>query len=615
MTDTWDQDEDAGLHTYQPHDGERVPVLYGPEEYEAREEDKDPDYNPYEDELDNDQEEESGVGSALLAASAVAQSFGKGISQNMAPASARGAKTARGGRGGCGGSAISGKSKKPSAKEARDIGWDHPPYDEMPGVKEFHVDTGVMGAKPKSVLESFDSFFKVDSVVSLFVKESNVRAAVNQTQEGHVISDKDIYGFLSVIIFMGLCQLPAEGDYWSGNILAPSFVADVMPRDTFKRIKRNLSVANPSKEENEKDRLAKVRPLLNVTNDIIKQNYVPDRDLGLDESCCQCGHRYARCSYRATHYKPTKDFVKVFAIHESKTGYCCCFLVDERSGKSTHDSVMQLCSMLHQHPYFIATDRFYTCQETARALLEKGMYMYGTLASNRRYPNALKTEKKGPKLEPGQFRSAFAKDLYCCIWRDSCEEGSLFLSSRHGDKAGTVMRRVKGSAKQQRTAPQVAIDYNKCMGPCDRANALRENYSSQLTHQHRWYMTLVYYCIEVLIINAYIAYKLSGDNQKSHKEFRVDLARALAKRYKSSDFSPAKRKRGMSAELNTVRLTAAEHLPVDAGKEKRCKFCYAKFHTDSKTNMMCCKCKVHLHAKECFFYFHTEKEIKFVGNK
>ena len=79
-----------------------------------------------------------------------------------------------------------------------------------------------------------------------------------------------------------------------------------------------------------------------------------------------------------------------------------------------------------------------------------------------------------------------------CVFWSTCHYGRA--------AAGEVRWRKRGQPAVMKAAPQVAVDYNKYMG----ANSLWASYSTLLTHKRRWYMSLFYFGIDVLLVNALI---------------------------------------------------------------------------------------------------------------
>ena len=82
-----------------------------------------------------------------------------------------------------------------------------------------------------------------------------------------------------------------------------------------------------------------------------------------------------------------------------------------------------------------------------------------------------------------------------------------------------------------KTAPVVAIDYNKYMymGGCNQANSLRASNNAYLTHKKRWYMSLLYFGIDVLLVNALTYNNATHSNtQLTHKAFRLRVIQLFA---------------------------------------------------------------------------------------
>lgn len=181
--------------------------------------------------------------------------------------------------------------------------------------------------------------------------------------------------------------------------------------------------------------------------------------------------------------------------------------------------------------YMVATDRFYTSVDNCMMLKNRlGMMMYGTVRADRgpHYSDIvdLKLEKGGDYVYQ---QAHLPVSLTLFKWRDSVAEGTWFLSTCHDSSSSVVLRRIRTSEKKRRhtlnettkttthtkydskgrvtrEAPQCCADYNKFMGAVDRSNSLRMHTSMQLKHKYRWYMCLIYYCLDVLLINSYIVY-------------------------------------------------------------------------------------------------------------
>ena len=305
------------------------------------------------------------------------------------------------------------------------------------------------------------------------------------------------------------------------------------------------------------------------------------------------------------------DYIKIISVHCSGTGYCYSFHVDTRNS-TIREMVLAVCAPLPQQPFRVATDRFYTGVDTAKKLLERGLYMYGTVRTDRGIDASLKSAIATTPLQDGECRWSMAPPhLLCSVWRDTTATGVWFLSTCHdGRKAlGEVRRRKRGQAATMKSAPQVAIDYNKFMGGCDRANSLRSSYNTYSTHKGRWYMSMFYYGVDVLLVNAMIYSNCpkAAKDQQSQKQFREEVAKLWAVRAMAGGVrrtsGEGQRKRTPADVLPAERL-GATHLPVHTDKRRQCSWCYKTLKLQRQTVYKCSNCDVYLHTDHCFAAYH-----------
>ena len=388
-------------------------------------------------------------------------------------------------------------------------------------------------------VDSFSLFFS-DALLKLFCEHTNryIHSLLAQTQplktlRGYVeVSVPELKEFLAILFYLGIKRLPNETMHWypQNSKFFSQWFSSIMSYKRFRQIKRCLSIAMPTAEENEKDKLAKVRSLITHTTEASNKYYIPDQDLGLDESQILCCGRNARVSHRSDKFtnKPLKDYIKSFAIHESKTGYCVNFRIDDRVPEKdiTRKVVLRLCtSSLPKRPYKIATDRYYTSVDTATSLLEQGFYMYGTMRTDRGVCKELISKKK--EVGQGEFVWKMATpSMLCGVWKDS--DYVAFFSTCHSPEATTVSRRRRKEGIVETNCPVVMKEYNDYMGACERCNALKNNYSCQLQHKRRWYMCIIYYCFELMVINSLILYKQTSGTSISHLQYRNSVIDSLA---------------------------------------------------------------------------------------
>ncbi|KTG01346.1 hypothetical protein cypCar_00047003 [Cyprinus carpio] len=142
------------------------------------------------------------------------------------------------------------------------------------------------------------------------------------------MSLKDLFSFISVVIYMGLVKLPSVADYWSGSRLySVGFPAFVMSCRIFQTISSALHLSDPKVDaENAKkkgtpafDRLCKVKPLYDQIRDGCKSFYHPHQNIAVDERMVASKARISLKQYQKE--KPTKWGYKLFVLVDSLNAY------------------------------------------------------------------------------------------------------------------------------------------------------------------------------------------------------------------------------------------------------------------------------------------------------
>ena len=136
----------------------------------------------------------------------------------------------------------------------------------------------------------------------MIIEQTNKRAKIELGNAIHAkliddwkeLDKEELHKFILVLLLMSLKKLPAIRDYWCRDWFGVQEVVRVMTRRRFEQIKHCLMVANPTVDKNKADKLAKMRPFLELVKAIIQGNYNPGADQSLDESQIKCGHRHCR---------------------------------------------------------------------------------------------------------------------------------------------------------------------------------------------------------------------------------------------------------------------------------------------------------------------------------
>ena len=65
------------------------------------------------------------------------------------------------------------------------------------------------------------------------------------------------------------------------------------------------------------------------------------------------------------------------------------------------------------------------------------------------------------------------------------------------------------------------------MGSCYYLNALGSSYLIHIRHMRHWYMCLVYYSLDVILVKIYIFYKAVSRMKTSQKYYRIEIIKIL----------------------------------------------------------------------------------------
>ena len=418
--------------------------------------------------------------------------------------------------------------------------------------------------------------------------------------------------FLGLTFGFGLVRVPKLRDYWCGQTLFYDFprLATHMARDRFFAIKRCLHfVDNNDDSVDRTDPFNKVRPLLERLRKTSKELYHPGEFLSLDEMMQCCHNR----SCPGVVFRPPKkktNGIKIWAICEAKTGYCCAFRVAYKKGPVISDIVVSLAGDLIGDYHRIFMDNLFTKPKVFETLLETPQYACGTWRSNFGVPMDLKPVQN-KDLAKGTYRWRTANGtLLGVVWRDS--KVLNLLSTCHGEtEAGCVPRRVSGQhARDQIPAPQLAIDYNMYMGGVGECDALRASYTTARPST-RWYLALFYWWLDMTSIQSMVVYRNMG-TKITHANFIHELAVALIEDgtgLEGLNFTESrKRRRTTPPPPGGPSLPRGMHLVVRHDARHRCYRCYHKYKCEKRTHLSCENCGRHLCAR-CFHPYHHEPEL------
>jgi len=464
-----------------------------------------------------------------------------------------------------------------------------------------------------TTLQLFRLFF-TNTMLRTVVRNTNKYGAIHHADRWTDITLQDLFSYMSMLIYMGLTQLPALRDYWRrAKPYNLPFPKSVISRPKFQLIATAIHMSDPDDDATnearrgtaEYDCLQKIKPMYTELRDICKKNFHPYQHIRVDERGVSLT-RQARVQTDNQY----KWGYKLFVLADSRCGYTWDFYINEGrsemvTGKGlSYDSVMELVSTkVLGSGYKLYVDNFYNSPELFKDLLQQKVWACGTVRNNNKgfptgRPGSL--DKKSPR---GSIRWIREDPLLFVQWKD---KGDVQMcSTMHQAHAGeTVQRKLKGAggewSAQDIPFPPAVKDYNKHMGGADFSDVL----IGHCNKSRKWYRTLFFHFIHIAIVNAFILHKeialSKGGKPKTQKAFREALLMEL-----SAAGSP-----NTVCQPSSAPTGGMQHLPVYRGgnatqNRRRCTVC------KEKTPILCeacetCFCMVP--NRNCFSQWHRQNQ-------
>lgn len=158
-----------------------------------------------------------------------------------------------------------------------------------------------------------DIFLKVcGPILKDICAQSNLYAT--QQEKTLNLQLEEFYAFIGINFLMGYNRQPSWKEYWStSNDLGVEMVRNAMSRKRFETILSFLHVNdNNNMPVNCKDKLFKLRPLINVINDRLPELYNVTREVSVDESIILFKGRSSIKQYNPM--KPIKRGYKLWCL-------------------------------------------------------------------------------------------------------------------------------------------------------------------------------------------------------------------------------------------------------------------------------------------------------------
>ena len=474
----------------------------------------------------------------------------------------------------------------------------------------------------KKAIDFFELFF-TERLYRLIVRETNRYARQEQQRLGKDLHWRELTidefrTWLGLYFAMGLAQKPSISAYWERNKITstPAF-GKTLPRQRFGSILRFLHFVDnnsaPPREE-ERDRLFKIRPVIEELRRQFQLNYIPSREISIDETMVNFkGRKFFRQFLPS---KPIRFGFKLFTLAESKSGYIWNFEVytgrkGEAEQNQTKNVVVRLMSPLEDKGYRLFTDNFYTSPDLFFTLRERCIQACGTVRPNwKDLPKEIMDHKLPLVKNLPRGGSLFRQkgELIAATWKDK-KPVHLISTVPVGNAMDTAKRKVKENGaweEKEFQCPAANKMYNEYMGGVDLSDQRIATYKKHLKTS-TWYLALFYHCLEQCCLNAFIAEQATPAHVKPKRtqlQFREDLMSQLigGRSYVKKAGRPSA---PVAAE---ARFDQSQFHHLVKTESKRACIVHVQ---EVRTVYQCAVCERPMCVEPCFLHYHTLLEFKF----
>lgn len=486
----------------------------------------------------------------------------------------------------------------------------------------------------KTPYQYFSQFFTPE-IVSHIAHHTNLYS-VQELTNSIQTDDSEIQKFVAMLLYMGICHLPAVEDYWSVQ-LRYDLVADIMSAKRFKCLKRYLHFTDNYDVKNNEDKFCKVRPLFEMLREQCKK-VESSSFQSVDEVMVPYKGTRAGKLRQYMRNKPHKWGFKIFCrssscgiihdllLYQGKTTFCTENLDENEKSLLLGEKVMLVLTRSISDPQssVVFCDNFFTSYKLVKQLESKiGIKTLGTVRETRNGGARLLSDNELKKKGRGQYDYSSSENVIAVKWHDN--KCVTLLSNAVGvEPVGSVKRfDVEAKCKVNIPCPSIVLAYNKHMGGIDLSDMLVSLYKTPI-RSHRWYLPLFGYILDVSVVNAWLLHKreatMLNEELMALKNFRCEIASTMVKVNKkvsvgrplSKSNSPrngnTKRAAQKRAPAADIRYDCLDHWPMPMGSEAQSRGRCASCHK-GVSGFKCTKCDVFLCLKNkqmCFVEYHKK---------
>ena len=459
----------------------------------------------------------------------------------------------------------------------------------------FQEDVGLTIPVPQdALLYDYFKLYLTREIIQKIVQETNryaeqyLRANDSNIRRTSLVKNwkpttgDEIQTFLGLCILMGLIYKPRIWMYWSTDVFysTPLF-SQVMSRERFQFILRflhfqNNEDPNHNPQDPARDRLFKIRPMLDMFHQRLKTVYKPPEHIAVDESLVLFKGRVLfkqyikskRARFGTKFYElATSDGILLdFIIYQGNMEPLLVQPVGEGWLLAERIPLTPIDPYLNKG-HTLIIDNMYTTPILAKYLLRKSTKVVGTIRTNR-------------KNFPKDFPAAFRQHLNILAMKYTAAKDKAqgkpkvvhMLSTKHDASMKDTHRRNAAGELVQK--PEAILYYNHKMGGVDQID--QQLHSMQVMRKtYKWYQKVFFRLMMMSLLSSQMIYKSRG-GKHDFMHFIHDVISGMITHLKQD---PRK------AHDNLVRLTG-RHFPSQslyegAAKSKKhspkwCRVCTAR---------------------------------------
>lgn len=419
----------------------------------------------------------------------------------------------------------------------------------------------------------------------------------------------EMKAYFALCILMGQVKKSSIQLYWTKRaVLGTPIFRETMPFKRFRQISRFLHFSD-NETGDSKDRLRKIRPVIDFWNQKFKEIYTPNEYVSIDESLMKYKGRSGYKQFNPS--KRARFGIKIYKLCEATTGFCHGFKIytgqdrTNRHESASENVVIELSKSIINKGYTLFLDNWYSSPNLFLKLHRQKTNVIWTVRKNRKN---MPQDMQKHILKKGEFVWRCCNNLIALRWKD--KRDVYMLSTKH-----KTVEMVEQSNKQLQKImkPKCIIEYNTGMGAVDHQDQMLACFSI-MRKVMKGYRKLFFYISDMALFNTYIMQKtIYSRNWQTYVDYRIDIAEAILQIVKLADY----KMRGKPSAETPLRLRAQywAHFPKSIDPTPRnkhptrmCKVCY-KRKIRSATKWGCSKCQVALHLPECFKTYHTVEDL------